>query len=321
VIDYLKELEDRGLDITISTSNKGVDYAMTLCPFHDDNSPSFSVGLSNGKFRCFGCEERGDFADLISTLDDIPLKDARKKLKQQDGLAGLYASIARSLVEEDKPTYFKLTSFHKIYPAIKKGSAGYRYLTGTKRKFSWESIKRFDIRWGADTKYYNRVVYPIRTVAGKLVSYVGVAIEKDPICKTMKATSPGDNFYGLYELLKIINPVGKLEYLVIVEGESDAIYLQQFQVPAIANMGTSLITQKQLTLLKKYTKRIVLSYDGDLAGRRAVYGNEKKRIGDYNVLQKSIPTLSIDLPDDLDPNKMTKKQVIKYYKEFLWPQC
>ena len=42
----------------------GQGYAMACCPFHADHSPSLSVTLRNGSYRCFGCGARGDLAQL-----------------------------------------------------------------------------------------------------------------------------------------------------------------------------------------------------------------------------------------------------------------
>lgn len=221
MIDYQKELEDRGMDLYISGKTKTKTYAMARCPFHGDDDPSFSIGLHNGKFRCFGCEVRGDFADLIAYLDDISVSEARKKLKQLDNLAGMYASISRSLEIEERPKYFSEKSFHKVYPPITYNSVGYKYLIGSKRKFKPEMIKRFDMRWGADTKYKNRVVIPIRTPEGKILSYVGISVEPDPVRKTKKAKSQllGHTLFGIHELLKKVNISKKLAYIIVVEGE------------------------------------------------------------------------------------------------------
>lgn len=60
-------------------------YAMACCPFHADHSPSLSVTLRNGSYRCFGCSARGDLAQLIARLEGISLPKAIAKARQLRG--------------------------------------------------------------------------------------------------------------------------------------------------------------------------------------------------------------------------------------------
>jgi hypothetical protein len=64
-------------------------YAAALCPFHEDREPSFSVDLTSGRWRCFGCGAHGDlvdfhmkmtgrnFRDALVDLGAIPMRDQR----------------------------------------------------------------------------------------------------------------------------------------------------------------------------------------------------------------------------------------------------
>ena len=128
-------------------------------------------------------------------------------------------------------------------------------------------------------KFRYRVILPIRTVEGKLLSYVGRAIRSEMVPKTRKSRSPHRTFFGLYELVR---KTGTAVLLLVVEGEFDAIYLQQHGVPAVANMGTSPMGAEKICLLRHYAHKVVLSYDGDEAGRKAM--QEKKSYRFY-ILQ------------------------------------
>jgi len=105
---------------------------------------------------------------------------------------------------------------------------------------------------------------------------------------------------------------GKRPLLVIVEGEIDAIYLQQYGIPAVANMGVIPMGPEKIRLLRRYTKRVVLSYDGDDAGEKAVHGDEKRR-GELRSLSLHIPTVSVHLPEGRDPNNLSEKEVAAIY--------
>lgn len=42
--------------------------AVTVCPYHDDHSPSFSINIKNGLWHCFSCGAKGNFARLLSDM-------------------------------------------------------------------------------------------------------------------------------------------------------------------------------------------------------------------------------------------------------------
>lgn len=57
---------------------------MGCCPFHDDATPSLSVGGVPGRFHCFGCGAHGDVIDYVTGLTGLPFLDAARALT--DGL-------------------------------------------------------------------------------------------------------------------------------------------------------------------------------------------------------------------------------------------
>lgn len=49
------------------------------CPFHNDNTPSFSV--KDGRYRCFGtCGASGDVVDFVAAMEKTDIKDAARRL-------------------------------------------------------------------------------------------------------------------------------------------------------------------------------------------------------------------------------------------------
>jgi len=301
---------------------------MASCPFHNDETPSCGLWADTGYFKCFGCHTEGSFAMFISEVEDIPLTQATRMLRGQDRMSDLEDSINRFLDREEKVfKYFKWESFCATYPAvIPTGSDAWNYLTReggdpAGRKLTAETIERFHVRWGGDTgKFRYRVILPIQTIEGKLLSYVGRAIRKGMVPKTRKARSPHRTLFGLKEIIGKTG--GKVHNLIITEGEFDAVYLQQYGIPAVANMGTSPVSSEKIRLLRRYADRLVLSYDGDETGQTAMYGDDedvdkkKRRVGELDLLAKHMPTVSVHLPDGFDPNKLSEKQVDEIYGEW-----
>lgn len=306
------------MDVEAILDSLGLEYReeskryMVQCPFHNDSNPSCGIWKDNGYFKCFGCGEEGSMAEFIAEAEGVSLHEALRKLRGQDNISDLEDSIGRMLDQKEKPLkYYKMSSFHSVFPAVLPETRAWDYLIG--RGLTEESIRRFDIRWGGDSgKYRYRVVMPIRTVEGKLLSYVGRAVIDAIAPKTRKSRSPHRTLFGLYELLE---KYGEVELLIVTEGEFDAIYLQQFGLPAVANMGTSAMGPEKIRLLRKYCRKVVLSYDGDEAGRRAMYGDGKRR-GELSALKRHLPTASVHLPDGFDPNSLQPEEVEELYGEW-----
>lgn len=57
-----------------------------LCPFHEENTPSFRVNDAKGVFHCFGCGTAGDAIDFIMHMDGRGFVDAVKILLDEEGL-------------------------------------------------------------------------------------------------------------------------------------------------------------------------------------------------------------------------------------------
>lgn len=71
--DLSTTLEHYGCDLSRARTT---GWAKVKCPFHDDRTPSASVNLEAGKFRCFVCDKQGDSIDLIMEAEGISFKDA-----------------------------------------------------------------------------------------------------------------------------------------------------------------------------------------------------------------------------------------------------
>ncbi len=289
---------------------------MALCPFHEDTVPSCGIWADTGYFKCFACQEEGSLADFLAKALDISNYSAWRLTRQDDSVLDMENRIRKHLHEdEDTFKYFNVKSFHKIYPKVVEGSPAWEYVMG--RGISPQMIREFDMRVGV-RKYHDRVVIPIYTPEGKLVSYVGRAIPKGMLPKTKKSRSPHRTLFGMRQAVR--KWPGIRLCTVVVEGEFDAIYLQQFGIAAVANMGTMEMTPDKVLQLRRYSKRVVLSYDGDEAGQRAMYGDEK-RVGALTTLSRHVPTITVQLPEEADPNSMTPEQVEEYYGEFKVEEC
>jgi DNA primase len=120
-------------------------------------------------------------------------------------------------------------------------------------------------------RFRNRLMIPICRDTGSIVAFGGRALDADQVPKYLNSPetpiySKGRTLYGLH-LAK--GAIRKLGYAVLVEGYFD--FAQVFQsdaAPVVASCGTAL-TPQQAQLLRRFTAKVVLSYDPDAAGQGA----------------------------------------------------
>jgi len=120
-------------------------------------------------------------------------------------------------------------------------------------------------------RFRNRLMVPICRDTGSVVAFGGRSMDPDQVPKYLNSPetpiySKGRTLYGL-NLTKA--GVRKLGYAVLVEGYFDFAQVFQTQAaPVVASCGTAL-TPQQAQLLRRFTTKVVLSYDPDAAGQSA----------------------------------------------------
>jgi DNA primase len=179
-----------------------------------------------------------------------------------------------------------------------------------------------------DTRAYdrfrNRIMIPIRDENGRMAGFGARIVNPDDVPKFLNSPetpvfTKGRLLYGLDRARK---PIRTADQAVIVEGYLDVIALHQAGYENVVSpMGTAL-TEEQLRLLKKFSRRIVLALDPDAAGQKAVLrGLEAARqamdregeLGfDARGLLKNEARLQADLrvasmPEGLDPDEIVAR--------------
>ena len=173
-------------------------------------------------------------------------------------------------------------------------------------------------------KFRNRIMIPIRDERGRMAGFGARIVDPDDVPKFLNSPetpvfSKGHLLYGLDRARKPIQMNGQA---VIVEGYLDVIALHQAGYENVVSpMGTAL-TEDQLRLLKKLSRRIVLALDPDTAGQKAVLrGLEAARSAmdregelgfDARGLLRNEARLQADLrvasmPDGLDPDEIVAR--------------
>jgi DNA primase len=294
-MDYVSLLRHRGMQIS---DKRTADHVFMPCMFHGDTNPSLEVNVHDGRWYCFGCRQGGGFAKLLAEIDGIPIAKAKELLESDFDAASTVDSIERMVSESTVVMkYLSKRSFREVFVSL-EGTPGESYLES--RGISLQFARSRGLRWAESGKYAGRVIMPMFTPEGNLVSYAGRAVSPSLSPKIKNGKVPVSRyFYGLYEQVR---GVCRLPYVCVVEGPFDALYLQQRGVYAIANNGVHRCSRAKLAALMRYTDKVVLMFDGDAPGISAAQEW-------YAYIGKFMPVLQVQVPKDRDPAELTNAEV------------
>ena len=306
-----------------------------LCPFHHEKTPSFSVDPQLQLFYCFGCQTGGDafkfvmlyeklsFAEAVEFLArrwGVPLpravprpeNDARERLLLMNemaaahfraALAGSVASeyLARRGVDEATAERFLLGYAADSWDEL-IGLLSARGFSPAEMQDAGLTVRRKDGNGHYD-RFRHRLVFPIRDAAGRVVAFGGRALgDAEPKYLNSPETPTyvkGEHLYGLDVAKDAIRREG---FAVLVEGYLDLIVLHQAGFEnAVASLGTAL-TPAQVRLLARFAERIVVSYDGDSAGRNAA----SKSID--LLLERNVDVRVAEIPGGRDPDDFVRQE-------------
>ncbi len=290
----------------VNLKKKGSTY-FGLCPFHNEKTASFSVSPQKQMYYCFGCGAGGSVFTFIQNYENYSFPEAMEMLadrvgvelpKQERSEAEKRRADRRGRlleVQKEAAKYF-YTLLHR-----ENGKKALEYFR-EKRELSEETIRKFglgysdkysddlykylkskgyeddllrdsglvgyDEKRGGHDKFWNRAMFPIMDIHNKVIGFGGrVMGDGEPKYLNSPETMIFDKSRNLYALN--IARQSRRPYIILCEGYMDVISLHQAGFDcAVASLGTA-YTVGHATLLKRYTKDVLLSFDSDGAGINA----------------------------------------------------
>jgi len=121
-------------------------------------------------------------------------------------------------------------------------------------------------------RFRNRLMFPIIDPQGRTIAFGGRALAQDERAKYLNSPESilFDKSSHLYALNWAREGIVAANEAIVVEGYLDALIAIQAGVPnVVATLGTAL-TDRHVSLLSRYARRVVLIFDADAAGRAAV---------------------------------------------------
>lgn len=302
-LKFKTDIED--IISTYVTLKKRGNTSVGLCPFHNEKTPSFTVYNDTQSFYCFGCGAGGDAIGFIRKIENLDYIDAVKLLAQragmqmpQDGFDDSISKKRRRILEINRES----AKFFHSYMMSERGRVGLEYFLNrglTKRtitKFglgyapdSWDSLLKHlkslgygigemvdagVVKVGRNNNYYdtfkNRVITPIIDVRGNVIAFGGrVLDDSKPKYVNTSDTLVYKKTNELFAL-NLAKDSGK-DTLILCEGYMDVISMHQAGFTnAVAGCGTAL-TSEQVRLISRYANEVILAYDADEAGQKAVH--------------------------------------------------
>ena len=293
-----------------------------LCPFHNEKTPSFTVYPATQSFYCFGCGAGGDAITFLKKIENLDYLDAVKTLAQRAGLQMPQEGFDDSLSKRRRRILEMNREAARFYHSVllsPEGKVGYDYYVG--RALSAATINHFGLgfapnQWDALLKhmrakgyqpaelvdaglarkgqkgYYdnfrNRVMTPIIDVRGNVIAFGGRVLDDSK----PKYINTGDTLvYKKTNELFALNFAkdSKEDALILCEGYMDVIAMHQAGFTnAVGGCGTALTTE-QVRLISRYAKEVILTYDADEAGQKAL--QKAMTLFDQTDVKVRIPSL------------------------------
>ncbi len=163
-------------------------------------------------------------------------------------------------------------------------------------------------------RFFDRVIFPIHSISGRVIAFGGRTLKADKsVAKYVN--SPQSEIYdksrSLYGIFQAKNTIAKADKCILVEGYADVISMHQAGVTnVVASSGTSL-TVEQIRLIKRFTDKITIIYDGDAAGIKAALR------GIDLVLEEGMSVKVVLLPPEDDPDTFAKSHNLIEIQEYI----
>lgn len=163
--------------------------------------------------------------------------------------------------------------------------------------------------------FQNRIMFPLTDDSGRVIAFSGRIWQAEDLdqkgakYKNSRSTAIFNKSYELYHLNEAKASMKKQQEVYLMEGFMDVIAAYRAGIEnAVASMGTAL-TRDHVQHLSRFTKKIILSYDGDKAGQAAT-AKALEELGNF-------PVQIVQIPDNMDPDEFIQKNSLEDLRTLL----
>ncbi len=300
----------------LQVQKQGKDY-VSLCPFHDDHSPSMHISPDKQIYKCFVCGEGGNVFTFVQNYEHISFPEAVERVASIIGIPLSVKAAAEKPKDPRREKLYKIlteTIHYTMYQLdASVGQHEKKYLQ--ERGLDEEVCRRFEIgynppddqlyrflkakgyseedmaacnvvkadAYGMHDVFSDRITFPIHDPSGNPIGFSARTIAKDNPSKYINTNDTplfhkSDLVYNAHRAKTDSRKQGKI---YVCEGVTDVIAFSRAGIAnAVCTLGTS-CTQQQMQILKSLAATIVFCYDGDAAGQAATVrvGQMAKKAG------------------------------------------
>jgi len=321
-----------------------------LCPFHSEKNASFFVSPTRQIWHCFGCAKGGDVFKFIMEIEGVEFGDALRILAQRTGVE--LKPQSKELKTERNHFYEILELATKFFQTqLEKSQSGketkeYLLKRGISEKsiggwrlgyspsawspltdfLSSQGFKREEIeKAGLAIKtekntfydrFRGRIIFPVFDLNSQVVGFGGRVFKSDSEAKYVNTpnTLLYDKSKVLYGLNEAKVEIRKKDCCILVEGYTDVILSHQAGVKNVVSTSGTALTPYQLSLLKRYSQNLILSFDMDLGGDFATKrGIDLAQIEGFNIKVTILPKEK-DPADIISQNQKEWEKIIEKAK-------
>ncbi|PIS15448.1 DNA primase [Candidatus Roizmanbacteria bacterium CG09_land_8_20_14_0_10_41_9] len=325
----------------------------SVCPFHQEKTPSFVVSPERQIWHCFGaCQEGGDIIRFLMKWENITFYEALRELAEKAGVPLARVSVQdASWKRKERLMRMNLLAadfFHYILMKTPFGKTCREYLKTREihdkiaKTFqlgyapqSWDSLLKFLVKkkftsselleaglvtrgekGGVYDRFRGRLMFPLKDVRGNIVGFSGRVLTSGSDAAKY-VNSPETLLYHkretLYGMHLAKEAIRREKNVILVEGEFDMISPFQHGIENIVAIKGSAVTREQFMLIKRYTASITLALDADTAGIEAM----KRGIEESEELDLEVGVVSFDFAKD--PDEAVRKDEQKFKKAISKP--
>lgn len=340
----------------IPVKKHGREY-QALCPFHNEKSPSFTINDEKNFFHCFGCGAHGDAIEFIKRHERLTYPETIERLAREAGIALPEPSREERQKTADEKTLYDVLEAASQWFERQLLSSSHTLARDyvEKRGLKPETVRQFRIGYAPDDRsalhrhllmlgypqklqtdagliivpdsngapydrFRGRLMFPIRSAAGKIVAFGGRLLVASTGSKTLPKylNSPETALFKKGEMLFNLDlakrPAREANIAVVMEGYMDVVSTAQAGIHyAIATLGTA-VTPEHLRLLWQIAKEPVMCLDGDAAGKRAMLRGIEVALP---LLKPGLSLRFAILPGGEDPDSYIQKHGKSNFEKIL----
>ncbi len=326
----------------IKLKKAGKDYKAP-CPFHKEKTPSFFVSPSKQIWHCFSCNLGGDIFSFVQKIEGIEFPEALRTLAKK---AGVVLKREDPQIRSQRNLLFEIcdeaTEYFQKQLEINKPAFGYIQNRGLKP----ETIKEFKIGYSNDSwdgllkhltqigykapdiekagliikkenenryfdRFRNRIMFPLFDLNGQVVGFTGRIFGQDNPNVGKYVNTPETIIYNkshiIYGLDKAKTEIRKQDQCIAVEGQMDLIMCHQAGYKNVIAVSGTALTTNHLQTIKRYTDKLVFSFDADTGGE----GATKRAIGLAQQFEFNVK-VAILSEKEKDPAEIIKQDPEKW---------